>query len=84
MVQATTADARGRTEKHMFDVHPNGNLLLGLAQAWLQKVDVEQLQANHRGQLKGHLIGAAVERKQIANVAEAKAELLELMESNPR
>jgi len=81
MIDCVTADGRGRTKKHAFDVHPNGDLLLALSEVWLDKVDVEALQEGRRKPLVGEAIGGAVRRQRLTNVAKAKAEFLE---ANPR
>lgn len=74
IVNCCTADGRGRTELHANDIHPATDYMPLLVEAWLAKVDVEELQKKHRNTLKGEMIGEAVHRARVSRIAAVKRE----------
>lgn len=76
IIQCVTNDVQGRGEEYENMEHPNRDLLLCLAEAYLRKVDVEEINRDRVKPLSGQGLGNEINSERIRRVAKAKEEFL--------
>ena len=79
IMNCCTADGRGRGPDHENDTHPSVDILPHFVAAWLQKVDVDAIQAERKEKgrplLTGQHIGARVRKERLERLTEVKKAL---------
>lgn len=75
IINCCTADGRGRGPDYENMHHPSTEIMASYIAAWLDKVNVENLQHQSKKPLEGEKLGEAIFRERVRRIAEVKSNI---------